>query len=87
MRKIHTYLAIASLVMAGCTDNQRAKTFGGTKTISLPAGQKLVASTWKDDNLWYLTRPIRAGEVAEILTFKEDSSFGIVEGQVIFQEK
>ena len=73
-------------VAAGCTENQRARTFGGTMTVTLPAGQKLVNATWKQDNLFYLTRPMRTNETAETFTFKEDSSWGIIEGDVIFVE-
>lgn len=32
------------------TANSRAKNYGGTITIELPAGQKFEAITWKDDN-------------------------------------
>jgi len=80
-------LLVAGLSMVSCTPNTQTKVFGGTMTIKLPPGQKLVNVTWKDNNsLWYLTRPARADEPAETSTFKEDSSLGIIEGKVIFVE-
>lgn len=73
--------------ISGCTANQRARQFGGTITKELPAGQKLITATWKDgDSLFYLTRPMRADEQPETYTFKEDSSFGLIEGTVIIRE-
>ncbi len=75
------------VVMAACTQNQRAKDFGGTVTVTLPPGQKLVVATWKEEHLWYLTRPMRPGETPEVLTFHEDSSFGILQGTVVFIER
>jgi len=72
--------------LASCTENQKAKSWGGKATIDLPAGKKLINATWKDDNLWYLTREMRAGETAEEYVFSEESSFGIMEGTYIIRE-
>ena len=82
-----TLVWIPPIFMAGCTANERAKQYGGTMQVNLPPGQKLVNATWKDENqLWYLMRPMREGEKPEVVTFKEDSSFGLVEGTVVFVE-
>ena len=78
-------LIVSTLFITGC-NNLSSRHFGGTQTIDLPAGQKLVNATWKSDDLWYLTRPIRAGEVPEVVTFKEQSNVGILSGTVIFRE-
>ena len=43
-------------------------------------------ATWKESGLWYLTRPMRENEKAEIFIFQEDSQYGIMEGKVIFIE-
>lgn len=80
-------LAILSIVAVGCTDNQMARQFGGTAKETLPAGRKLVNATWKQDSLWILTRPMREGEVPETHEFTESSSFGMVQGKVIFVEQ
>lgn len=56
-----------------CTDNQRAKSFGGTSTINLPAGEKLVTVTWKGEaDIWYLTRPMKSTDSVETYYFHQD---------------
>ena len=84
---IRKVLALGLLVLViGCTSQQMAKGFGGSMTVDLPPGQKLVVATWKNSDLWYLTRPMRDGENAEVQSFRESSSFGIMEGVVKFVE-
>lgn len=74
-------LAIMMGVMVtSCTENDRVKTWGGEGTINLPKGQKLVNVTWKDTQIWYLTRPMDSNDVAETYQFQEESSWGVVEG-------
>lgn len=70
----------------GCSDQERAKSFGGDMILELPANQKLEEITWKDDNLWYLTRPMRTNEEAETHVFQQDSVFGVFEGTVTIIE-
>jgi hypothetical protein len=55
--------------------------------IDLPKGEKLIEATWKGEDLWYLTRPMRSNESPEIYIFREDSSFGVMEGTVTFKEQ
>lgn len=84
--RIGIALAAALLFLGGCTQQQRVKSLGGSMTVDLPAGQKLVHVTWKETQIWYLTRPAQPGEKPEKLTFKEQSTYGVVEGTVFFQE-
>jgi hypothetical protein len=86
MRKLTMIMVLLSGIMFGCTQNERAKMLGGTAKINLEKGQKLINVTWKDTNLWYLTKPMTDNDVAEIYTFQEESSLGIVQGKVIFIE-
>lgn len=79
-------LVLFALSFSSCTENQRVKTFGGTGTIDLPAGQKLVNITWKNNNAWYLTRQMNDSDKVESYTFQESSSFGLVEGTMIIRE-
>jgi hypothetical protein len=67
--------------------NNVAKNFGGTQVIELPANTKLVNATWKQDSLWYLTRPMVAGEKPTETIMHEQSALGILEGTIIFKEK
>ena len=88
MKKTITIL-LASLLFAGlsCTDNERAKNYGGTMTVKVPKGNKLESATWKGDELWYLYRPFREGEQPETHYLDEDSVYGIFTGRVQFEEQ
>lgn len=69
-----------------CTDNEMAKNFGGTMTVDLDAGKKLENVTWKENELWLLTRDMRPGENAEKWEFNEKSSYGVLEGTIKINE-
>jgi hypothetical protein len=87
--RIRNWIAatLLSLALVSCTQNIRAKAYGGTAEVDLPAGTKLVTATWKDAQLWYLVRPAKPGEAPETLTLHEQSSFGVIQGKVVFREK
>lgn len=79
MKKL--FLAIMLGVMVtSCTENSRVKNWGGEGTINLPKGRKLVTVTWKETQVWYLTRPMTSNDVAETYQFQEESSWGVMEG-------
>ncbi len=84
--KLSILISTFAIMLAGCTAQQRAKDFGGTATETLPPNQKLVNVTWKETHLWILTRPMHTNEVAEFYTFKESSSWGILNGTVNISE-
>lgn len=79
-------IMLTTLSLASCTSNEIAKQFGGTSKLNLPKGEKLVNITWKEDHIWYLTKPMTATDVAETYTFKEQSNYGILQGEVIITE-
>lgn len=87
-QKVITFFLILLIIfsVSGCTQNEVARQYGGTVTVELPKGQKLVNASWKETNLWYLYRPMHPGEYAEKYTYQEDSGYGILEGKVIFVE-
>lgn len=85
MKKVILFL-FGLVLITSCTENQQAKKWGGTASITLPKNRKLVNATWKDSNLWYLTRPMNKNEKAETYYFHEESSFGIMEGTYIIKE-
>jgi len=66
------------------------KEFGGTSTIDLPSGKKLVPYTvqWepKGSNIWYLTEDAEAGYSPKTYTFHESSNLGALEGTIEFVE-
>ena len=80
-------LLLLSLSLCGCTEQSITREFGGSMTLELPANQKLEEITWKDDNLWYLTRPMHEDEEAETHIFQASSSWGVFEGTVTVIEK
>ena len=80
-------VAIAAISLVSCTENQRARSFGGTEVINLEAGTRVVNVTWKgkDASLWILTK--KDTTKATTYYFTEKSGFGVMEGQVIINEK
>ena len=85
-KKICAVLAITMMLsLTGCQST--TKNLGGSTTIELEPNQKLEEITWKNDSLWYLTRPMTDADIAETHTFKESSNFGLIEGTVTIIEK
>ena len=80
-------LLFTVLSICSCTKQSITRNFGGTMYIDLPAGQELMEATWKDDNLFYLTRPMSNDYKPVMKTFKESSSWGTFECTVYFREK
>jgi hypothetical protein len=51
-------IIICLMVLVGftsCTNNVMTRNYGGSETINLPVGDKLVNITWKENELWLLT--------------------------------
>lgn len=81
------FILISLFSMTSCTKNVLAKKYGGTMIINLPKNERLVEATWKDGgSLWYLTEPMDSTYVPKTKYFREDSSFGVMEGTVVFHE-
>ncbi len=80
MKKTIVLVAVAMMTLVSCTENSRVKNFGGQGTINLPQGRKLVNVTWKETEIWYLTRPMDTSDVPQTYTFHEESSWGVMEG-------
>ena len=88
MRKliISAAMLLMTVAMTTSCSNWMSRKFGGSTTINLPAGQKLIEVTWKENSLWYLTEPMDSDYVPKTKTFKEDSNVGVLEGTVTFVE-
>lgn len=82
MKKIIAGIILAAgiVTLSGC--QSAARNFGGDMTLELDPGLKLEEITWKEDSLWYLTRPMREGEIPETHVFKQSSEWGVIEGSV-----
>jgi hypothetical protein len=89
MKKLNLLL-FSIAILISCTEEQRAKSFGGTATINLIKNTKLVNVTWKEgDDLWILTRKMKVNEKADTLEFFKHSGKVIKwtgEGKVVFIE-
>lgn len=85
MKKILVVL-FSFIFLFSCTENKRARTFGGTENINITNGYKVVNCTWKDDDLWILTTKMNENEQPRILKFQETSAWGIFEGTIILKE-
>jgi hypothetical protein len=88
MKKLITILTVAvALFAVGCTQQSRARKWGGTANIELPPNKKLVNVAFKETDLWVLTRNAKEGEKPEVYELTESSSWGIIEGKVIIRER
>lgn len=83
---IKAFVIAAALLVAGCTSHGRARVWGGTETVTLAAGLKLVSMAWKDLDLWILTRAWKSGDVPERYAFMEKSNQGLFEGTILVVE-
>lgn len=88
MKKRILAVLIATIMCLGLTTGCQSmtKNFGGDMTIRLEPNTKLELITWKDDSLWYCTRPMREEEKAETHTYQQSSEFGVFEGTVTIVE-
>lgn len=84
MKKLIALLSL-TVTLFSCTDNQRARSFGGVETVELKAGERLVNVTWKQDDLWVLTK--QDSTKPSTYTFQEKSSYGVLEGTIVIKEK
>lgn len=89
MKRIYVGVLLSTILLlcllTGC-DQGVAHSFGGDMTLELEPGQKLEMITWKDNSLWYLTRPMQDGEEPKTHTFQQSSEFGVFEGTVTIIE-
>lgn len=86
-KKILATLLAVGLMATMLTGCQGAtKSFGGSMTIELEPNTKLELITWKDNSLWYCTRPMREDDIAETHTYQQQSEFGVFEGTVTIVE-
>jgi len=76
---------VAGLFIVSCTDNVRARHFGGNENIQLETGVRVVNVTWKDGDLWILVKKDETLKPT-VYTFSEKSNWGIMQGQIVITE-
>ena len=72
MKKLLTLL-LGVAVFASCTQNQRAKHFGGTEEIQLKKNEIVLGVTWKETEMWICIKDTTTG----ITYFREKSNWGV----------
>lgn len=81
-------LAMLLLLFGGCTENVRARQWGGKMSVCTDPGDKLVNITWKEGgDLWLLVRKAEFNEEPQDYEFQEVSSFGQMNGTVKIHER
>jgi len=80
MKKV-ALIGILALSLLSCTENSRAKQWGGTEELTLKENEVLINMTWKESNLWVQTLDTTTG----IQYFREKSSWGWLEGEIIIK--
>jgi len=86
MKKIFLIIAIA-FAITSCTENQRAKKYGGTTEYTVPTDKQFVNATWKGDNLWIITADRDTNHTPKTYYMDEKSSYGVWEGTVVIREQ
>ncbi len=81
MKRLLMVIVLTSALFS-CTDNKRARSFGGTETVTLRPNEKLLNVTWKDSDMWIITQDTVTG----ICYAREKSSLGILEGTIIIKK-
>jgi hypothetical protein len=74
-------LVVMMVVISSCTENARARHFGGNEILTLKPNEKVLNVTWKDDEMWVCTQDTITG----VVYFREKSSWGIIEGTVVIK--
>ena len=80
MKKIVLSIFVG-LTLISCTENSRARVWGGSEEVKLKPNEVILNVTWKGTDMWVCTKDTITG----LVYFREKSSLGVLEGQVIFK--
>jgi hypothetical protein len=84
--KLFICMILLTIGVTACTENQRAKNYGGSMTVDLPKGYRLVSASWKGEDLWYTVEPMPSFYAPHQSLMIEESSLGLKSGTVVFVE-
>jgi hypothetical protein len=79
MKKVLITLSLAAMI--SCTENSRARSWGGSETVTLKKNEVLVNLTWKNSDLWILSKDT----LTNVKYLREISSWGIIEGEIVIK--
>jgi hypothetical protein len=74
------------VICRSCSNQGMTRSWGGEMDMYLDPNRKLVEVTWKDDSIWYLTKPMTDDDIAEEYEFAESSVMGLLEGTLRIHE-
>jgi len=89
-------IIVMCLMFTSCSEQQTARYWGQETTIVLDSGMKLENVVRKEKSFWILQHHRRPNESIDnctlirdcyVLSFKENSAFGVIEGKVIIRER
>ena len=78
---VTTFLALLIIISTSCTENQKARKFGGKEEIQLKPNEVLINVTWKESNMWVLTEDT----LTHVKYFRENSNWGVFEGEIVIK--
>jgi hypothetical protein len=67
--------------LSSCTDNARARRWGGTEELKLKTNEVVLNVKWKENQMWICTKDT----TTNVVYFREKSSWGVMEGTVIIK--
>lgn len=76
-----------TLLFSSCTENERVKNLGGSGKFAISPDEKFVNVTWKETQLWVLTRIRTTSDTTyETYKFREKSNYGVIKGVYTIEE-
>lgn len=87
MKKSLKILFVCALfAFCSCTEQEKASNFGGESSIDVPYGEEVINAFWKDDDVWYLTKPMDDNYNPQVKVLRQQSPYGLYRGTVYFYE-
>lgn len=82
---IKILICLVALCVVSC-ENYITRKFGGTMTIDVEPGYKVINATFKETEIWYFIEPMDDSYIPKQKKFVEKSKLGALEGTIIFNE-
>lgn len=79
-------ILIVAILFVSCTEQVRTRTFGGSTTINVEQGKRVMMATWKENDLFYMVEDMPDDYIPHNKYLIESSSWGILESTIIFKE-
>jgi len=80
MKKV-LFLGLVLLSLLSCTENTRARHWGGKEVVTLQPNHRFINATWKEGDLWIVTEDT----ITHQFYFSEKSRYGLLEGSIEFK--